>query len=151
MGALTTSLPLAGLSASASGASPDLGPSLAAPSSSAPLAPCVGDPLPEDALFLVALGLSDLGSLDCKQVLCCEVSLKCPIPRLASAFAIAFTLCCGAGASEVRVFTSFGQFKLYTGPLEHSRTVCHGFAAEGECRVYVRAAGRLFPERNQWN
>ena len=55
------------------------------------------------------------------------------------------------GIAEVRVFTSFGPFKQYTGPLERSKTVCHGFPTEGESRVFVRAAGLFFPEREQWN
>ena len=79
-----------------------------------------------------------------------ELEVPHPTPGISVRNRFYVVLWC-RGASELRVFTSFGQFKLYTGPLEHSRTVCHGFPTEGECRVYVRAAGRLFPEREQWN
>ncbi|CAE6951851.1 unnamed protein product [Symbiodinium sp. CCMP2456] len=112
--------PLAGPRASSSGApaarsSPPAGglsPSCVLTGSQAPR---IGDPLPGDALFLV----SSLHIIDRR-------------PRAVRAWEAGLQ----AGAvlrqeQEVRVFTTFGRFKLHTGPLEQSRTVCHGFPTEG--------------------
>ena len=155
----------AGTGASSS-SHPVSGPGFSPPSSPASalrdgsLAPRLGDPLPGDALFLVSsLHTCDRqpravraweAGLQAGAVLRGEFEVPNATPSLGIRNRFYVVLWC-RGIAEVRVFTSFGRFKQYTGPLEHSRTICHGFPTEGESRVFVRAAGLLFPEREQWS
>ena len=122
--------------------------------------PGVGAPLPGDALFLVSsLHRADRrpraqrawdAGLQAGAVL--QGLQFCPdaTPSIPERNRIYVVLRCRDDRT-VRVFTSFGRFKLLTGPLEHSSTVCHGFPTEGEARVYVRAAGLEFPDKEAWS
>ena len=122
--------------------------------------PCAGAPLPGDALFLVSsLHRADRrpraqrawdAGLQARAVL--QGLQFCPdaTPSIPVRNRIYVVLRCRDDRA-VRVFTTFGRFKLHTGPLEHSSTVCHGFPTEGEARVYVRAAGLEFPDREAWS
>ena len=119
-----------------------------------------GAPLPGDALFLVSslhradrrpraqrawdAGLQAGAVLQGLQV-CPDATPSMPVRNR-----IYVVLRCRDDRA-VRVFTTFGRFKLHTGPLERSSTVCHGFPTEGEARVYVRAAGLEFPDKESWS
>ena len=125
-----------------------------------PSHPRVGDPLPNEALFLVSsLRAADRQSralrawqagLQAGLVLRGEQNVVEPTPAIAVRSRVYIVLRC-RGDLRVRFFTAFGRFKLYVGALEHSDSVCHGFSTEGEARVYAKAAFVDFPEPEQWN
>ena len=115
-----------------------------------------GDPLPNEALFLVSsLHREDRvaratrawqAGLQAGAILRGERNYPNSTPFLAVRNRVYVCLLC-RGDRTVRYFTSFGRFKLHVGALERTDTVCHGFPTEGECRVYVRAAGGRFPRQ----
>eukprot|EP00439_Symbiodinium_sp_Y106_P085344 s159_g28.t1 len=119
-----------------------------------------GDPLPNEALFLVSsLHREDRvaratrawqAGLQAGAILRGERNYPNSTPFLAVRNRVYVCLLC-RGDRTVRYFTSFGRFKLHVGALERTDTVCHGFPTEGECRVYVRAAGGRFPDSSEWN